>query len=62
MDAALSSLKRECVEQGPDYEEVQHQRETEIRLMKKLGLTLPGLSRSVAVAEAGKVDESPRSN
>jgi capsid protein len=41
MDAALSSLKRECVEKGPDYKEVQHQRATEIRLMKELGLTLP---------------------
>jgi capsid protein len=41
MDAALSTLKSECAEQGLDYEEVLHQRATEIRLMKELELTLP---------------------
>ena len=59
MDAALSTLKRECAEQGLDYEEVLHQRATEIRLMKELGLTLPDWAGSVAVAEAGRMVEPP---
>jgi len=56
MDAALSTLKRECAEQGLDYEELLHQRANEIRLMKELGLELPDWARSVAAAEAAKAD------
>jgi lambda family phage portal protein len=41
MDAALSTLKRECAEQGLDYEEVLHQRSMEIKLMKELDLPMP---------------------
>ncbi|MEX3639903.1 hypothetical protein [Paraburkholderia sp. BR14320] len=60
MDAALSTLKRECAEQGLDYEEVLHQRATEIRLMEELGLTLPDWAGDVAAAEAGRVAEAPQ--
>jgi capsid protein len=38
MDAALSTLKPECAEQGHDYEEVLHQRANEMRLVKERGL------------------------
>ncbi|WP_268963371.1 phage portal protein [Paraburkholderia nemoris] len=62
MDAALSTLKRECAEQGLDYEKVLHQRAMEIRLMKELGLELPDWAGSVGAAEAGKVEEPPRPN
>jgi hypothetical protein len=44
-------------EQGPDYEEVLHQRATEIRLMKELGLQLPDGAGSVAAAEATRTDQ-----
>ena len=41
MDAGLSTLKRECAEQGLDYEEVIAQRAVEVELFKKAGLPLP---------------------
>ncbi|EEA04151.1 hypothetical protein BH160DRAFT_0583 [Burkholderia sp. H160] len=41
MEAVLSTLKRELVEQGGDYEEVLHQRANEIRLMKEGALRCP---------------------
>ncbi|MGF6968128.1 lambda family phage portal protein [Paraburkholderia sp. WC7.3g] len=59
MDAALSTLKRECAEQGLDYEEVLHQRANEIRLMRELGLELPDWAGSVAAAEAAKPEAAP---
>ncbi|WP_429322779.1 hypothetical protein [Paraburkholderia sp. GAS448] len=62
MDAALSTPKRECAEQGLDYGEVLHQRAMEIRLMKELGHELTDWAGSVAAAEAGKVEEPPRPN
>ncbi|MGF6792762.1 phage portal protein [Paraburkholderia sp. 35.1] len=54
MDAALSTLKRECAEQGLDYEEVLHQRAMEIKLMNELGLPLPDWAGDVAVAEISR--------
>ncbi|WP_028210771.1 phage portal protein [Paraburkholderia mimosarum] len=60
MDAAISTLKRECAEQGLDYEEVLHQRANEIRLMHELGLTPPDWAGDVAAAEAAKVTETPQ--
>ncbi|MBC8726570.1 hypothetical protein F6X37_35240 [Paraburkholderia sp. 31.1] len=59
MDGALSTLKRECAEQGLDYEEVLHQRAMEIRLMKELGLELPDWAGTVGAAEVGRVAEPP---
>lgn len=58
MDAALSPLKRECAEQGLDYEEVLHQRAAEIRLMKELGLELSDWTGNVVAAEAARVTEA----
>ena len=60
MDAALSTLKRDCAEQGLDYEEVLHQRANEIRLMKELGQELPDWAGDMAAAEAARPDEPPR--
>lgn len=60
MDAALSTLKRECAEQGLDYEEVLHQRAVEIKLMKELGLPLPDWAGAVAVAELSRPDAAPQ--
>ncbi|TAL89277.1 MAG: phage portal protein [Candidimonas sp.] len=50
MDAALSTLKRECAEQGMDYEEVIQQRAVEVRQFKEAGLPPPNWS-------AGKFNE-----
>jgi len=58
-DAALSTLKRECAEQGPDYEEALQQRANEIRSMKELGLDLLDFAVVVAAAEAAKLEASP---
>jgi lambda family phage portal protein len=41
MDGALSTLKRECAEQGLDYEEVIQQRAVEIKQFKDAGLPPP---------------------
>ncbi|UPG86847.1 phage portal protein [Luteibacter aegosomatis] len=41
MDAGLSTLKRECAEQGLDYEEVIQQRAAEVDLFKEHKLPLP---------------------
>jgi lambda family phage portal protein len=59
MDAALSTLKRECAEQGLDYEEVLHQRAAEIRLMEELGLDLPDWTGAVAAATVAAPPEAP---
>ncbi|WP_233869663.1 phage portal protein [Paraburkholderia adhaesiva] len=59
MDAALSTLKRECAEQGLDYEEVLHQRAAEIRLMEELGLDLPDWAGAAAAATLSAPPEAP---
>jgi lambda family phage portal protein len=59
MDAAISTLKRECAEQGLDFEEVLHQRASEIRLMKDLGLNPPTWAGEVAAAEAARPEPAP---
>lgn len=59
MDAALSTLKRECAEQGLDYEEVLHQRAAEIRLMRELDLDLPDWTGAVAAATLSSPPEAP---
>lgn len=41
MDAGLSTLKRECAEQGLDYEEVIQQRAAEVKAFKEAGLPPP---------------------
>lgn len=56
MDAALSTLKRECAEQGLDYEEVLHQRAAEIRLMEE---TWAGIARLDGRGSSGDGSEPP---
>ena len=41
MDGGLSTLKRECAEQGLDYEDVIQQRAAEIALFREHGIPLP---------------------
>ncbi|WP_110947424.1 phage portal protein [Pseudomonas bohemica] len=41
MDGGLSTLKRECAEQGLDYEEVIQQRAAEVAQFKEAGLPMP---------------------
>lgn len=41
LDGGLSTLKRECAEQGLDYEEVIQQRAIEVRMFKAAGLPPP---------------------
>lgn len=41
LDGGLSTLKRECAEQGLDYEEVIQQRAIEVRMFKEAGLPPP---------------------
>ncbi|MGO4416626.1 phage portal protein [Cupriavidus sp. KB_39] len=41
LDGGLSTLKRECAEQGLDYEEVIQQRAIEVRMFKDAGLPPP---------------------
>lgn len=50
MQAGLSTLERECAEQGLDYEEVLTQRKREEDMMKKLGLAAPSWAQIGAVA------------
>lgn len=57
MDGALSTLQRECAEQGLDYEEVLEQRKREIEEFKRLGLEVP----SWAAINAGDTsDKKPK--
>ncbi|WP_342705153.1 phage portal protein [Burkholderia arboris] len=60
MDAGLSTLKRECAEQGLDWEEVLAQRAVEVATFKRLGLNLPDWAGDVAAAEASKPEEEPQ--
>lgn len=53
MDGALSTLQRECAEQGLDYEEVLEQRKREIDEFKRLGLEVP----SWAAINAGSTQD-----
>lgn len=57
MDGALSTLQRECAEQGLDYEEVLEQRKRELDEFKRLGLEVP----SWAAINAGDTsDKTPK--
>ena len=46
MDAGLSTLQRECAEQGLDWEEMVEQRAIEVTMFKQKGLELPDWGRS----------------
>ncbi|MEX3817928.1 phage portal protein [Paraburkholderia sp. BR14262] len=60
LDGCLSTLKRECAEQGLDFEEVLHQRKVELDLMAELGIKPPDWAGEVAAAEASKPEEPPK--
>lgn len=57
MDGGLSTLQRECAEQGLDWEEVLHQRATEQRLFDELGLPKPNW---FGETDAGSSSEPPQ--
>jgi lambda family phage portal protein len=60
MDAGLSTLKRECAEQGLDWEEVIHQRAIEIAQFKELGIELPLWAGNVDATKAAQQEEEPQ--
>jgi lambda family phage portal protein len=59
LDGGLSTLKRECAEQGLDYEEVIQQRMIELKMWKEAGLPPPKWFGDSA-DEASKPDEEPQ--
>lgn len=59
LDGGLSTLKRECAEQGLDWEEVIAQRAIEVKAFKDAGLPPPQWFGSAA-EEAAKPDEEPK--
>lgn len=63
MDGGLSTLQRECAEQGLDWEDVLHQRATEQALFEELGLPKPnwfGGADDPAATEIGQPPEAPK--
>jgi len=58
LDGGLSTLKRECAEQGLDWEEVIAQRAIEVRAFKAAGLPPPKWFGDGA-ADSSKPDEAP---
>jgi len=59
MDAGLSTLKRECAEQGLDWEEVLAQRALEISAMERLGIPLPKWTGAAPAEQAATPEEVP---
>lgn len=59
LDGGLSTLKRECAEQGLDYEEVIQQRAIEVRMFKEAGLPPPKWFGDGA-NDASHPDEEPQ--
>lgn len=59
MDAGLSTLKRECAEQGLDWEEVLAQRALEISAMERLGIPLPKWTGAAPAEQAATPEEAP---
>ena len=57
LDAGLSTLKRECAEQGLDWEEVLHQRSIEVAEFKRLGLPPPKWFGDGAIEASGPEEE-----
>lgn len=60
MDAGLSTLKRECAEQGLDWEEVLAQRAIELKAFERLGMKPPSWSGVESAAEASEPEEEPQ--
>lgn len=59
LDGGLSTLKRECAEQGLDYEEVIQQRKIELKMWKDAGMPAPKWFGDSADA-ASRPDEEPQ--
>ncbi|ALS63649.1 phage portal protein [Pandoraea apista] len=59
MDAGLSTLKRECAEQGLDWEEVLAQRALEISAMERLGIPLPKWTGASPAEQVATPEEAP---
>lgn len=57
LDGGLSTLKRECAEQGLDYEEVIQQRAIEVRMFKEAGLPPPKWFGDGANLAAAPIEE-----
>ena len=55
MSAGLSTLQRECAEQGLDYQEVLEQRQREIAMMREMDIPLPDWTNVAAMTSAGPV-------
>ncbi|MGF6549318.1 phage portal protein [Paraburkholderia youngii] len=60
MDAGLSTLKRECAEQGLDWEEVLAQRAIELKAFARLGMKPPSWSGVEDAKEASAPEEEPQ--
>ncbi|WP_186191045.1 phage portal protein [Burkholderia gladioli] len=60
LDGGLSTLKRECAEQGLDWEEVIAQRAIEVRAFRENGLGLPDWTGGEDAQEASKPLEEPQ--
>jgi len=60
MDAGLSTLKRECAEQGLDWEEVLAQRGVEVQAFKDAGLALPAWAGIETAEQASTPEEEPQ--
>ncbi|KVF22935.1 phage portal protein [Burkholderia cepacia] len=60
MDAGLSTLKRECAEQGLDWEEVIAQRAVELAAFKRLGIAPPSWAGIETAADAASPEEEPQ--
>lgn len=58
MDAGLSTLQRECAEQGLDYEEIIDQRAREVAMFKEKGLPPPNWFGNDAT-DASKPEDDP---
>lgn len=59
LDGGLSTLKRECAEQGLDYEEVIQQRKIELKMWKDAGMPAPKWFGDSA-DDASRPDEEPQ--
>lgn len=57
MDAGLSTLKRECAEQGLDWEEVLAQRAVEVKAFTDAGLALPAWAGVESAEKASTPEE-----
>jgi lambda family phage portal protein len=60
LDGGLSTLKRECAEQGLDWEEVIAQRAIEVRAFKENGLGLPDWTGGEDAQAAATPQEEPQ--